>query len=147
MYKLCFYLLFIIFIGCSNAPDICEKCNGTGKLSESYEDRLKFEINNTEWIDDSGLFQKSYEYIYKAKVTNMDTETGEFTLVVKWTYPGIGDHETKSSQIIQPGQSKVITAKYNTESKVKEVYYHVESPIIIRTNEKICFKCNGRGMN
>ena len=145
MFKLSFILLLMMLLGCSNEPDVCKECNGTGKLSESYEDRLKFEENGAKWNDDSGIFQKSFEYVFKVNVSNKDVETGEFTLHVKWIYPKIGEYETKTTQIIQPGQSKVMIAKYKTESKVKEVTYVVESPKIIRTNEKICFKCNGRG--
>ncbi len=140
------YLFIVLLLSsCDNEPKKCQVCDGTGKVYSSYEDKLKFELINTEWLDNSNLFSKTYNYEFKARIKNIDVEPAEIKLVVFWSQKSTGIYETHSTNNIIPGETKTIKSFYTTRSKVNEVNYKIISPLIIRTDESICRHCLGRG--
>ncbi len=71
-------VIIFLLVGCDKKPVTCTACNGTGKITHSFEAPLPFDIVECKFTD-AGLFNP--DYYAEITITNKGDKDGTFTAI------------------------------------------------------------------
>jgi DnaJ-class molecular chaperone len=135
-------LTVLVVCGCASERP-CPTCGGTGKVKTSTEAPLEYEVVKAT-NRDAGFFNPDY-YVH-VTVKNLSEQGGTFTVEAIFVYEGIGSHTELSKEYIPAHSSKEVVVHYDADKRCDSVRHRVTPPMGIKTIERICPTCGGRGI-
>jgi len=140
-------LLLFILISCSE-PQICDNCQGKGKITTNYDYKLTYEVLQSDWKQNSFLnffkSEETHELIIELQNTSKDN--GEFTVKVN----SINSDSKLNKKLTQKenlkaGDTKEFKFTFKTNKKPDDFEFKVIAPKITKTETSTCNKCEGSG--
>jgi len=136
-------LLFLSLLGCTCSPKMCPTCHGTGKIMQSQEVPLPFEISSFV-VNDHGVFNP--DYYAAVTVENKGDEAGTFTISANFIYKDIGTHTVKADLYIPAHSTATKEIHYDADKRYDDANCEVKPPVVVHTTQVICPACGGKGV-
>jgi len=136
-------LFSLLLLSCSSKPKVCTTCNGTGKISQSQEIPIPFEIKTFE-VTDRGIFNP--DYYANVTLENKGDEGGTFEISVDFFYKDIGTHTETSDLYVAAHSSASKEIHYDADNRSDKRECRVKPPMVVHTTQVICPTCGGKGV-
>lgn len=140
---LIFAVIIFLSFGCDKKPVTCTACNGTGKIIQSFEAPLPFDIVECKFTD-AGLFNP--DYYADITITNKGDKDGMFTAIADFIYAGIGEHSEQAEIFIRAHSTATKKIRYDADKRADKFGCKVNPPRVVQTKEEICPVCGGKGI-
>lgn len=135
-------LFLLFFLGCEKKPTACPTCKGTGKITQSNQAPIPFNIVNHRLID-KGILNP--DYFLDVSIENKGEKDGSFRIYVDFIYKEIGKHTEQSELFVGAHSTATKTIRYDADKRADSYEIRIEPPFIIQTTESICPTCKGKG--
>jgi len=145
--KILFILLTLFISSCNNEIKYidCINCNGKGKNTSHNEEFAEFVVENAKYEEISNFLQSDYIYVFQTKIKNLSDERGKFMIENSLIFNDIGIKQIICEDFINSGELKTIECTTTIDRKPHDFKYVVKAPKYIKSEEKVCFNCNGTG--
>ena len=136
-------LVCLLLIACDGSPKQCATCTGTGKITQSRQEALPYELVSFE-VTDLGVVNP--DYIATVKIHNKGDKDGKFKLSIDYLYSSIGQYTVEDEMFIKAHQVAEKEIRYDADNYADNVACRIEAPIAVVSEEVICPTCKGSGV-